>query len=124
MGYKEFRVGIEYDGPQHWTDPEVRDRDIDKSCAFSDLGWTVIRVGSNLLRDREGTFVARVFDAMLAAGWRPGPPSVKPTTAKRAVAKSVVRQAIGFGWCVVGMSCVGWGRRSTKIGWWRRDIGR
>lgn len=83
MGYEEFRVGIEYDGPQHWTDPEVRARDIDKSCAFSDLGWTVIRVGSNLLRDREGTFVARVFDAMLAAGWRPGPPSVKPTTANR-----------------------------------------
>ncbi len=34
MGYEEFRVGIEYDGPQHWTDPEVRARDIDKSSAL------------------------------------------------------------------------------------------
>src|SRR5271166_21622 len=71
MGYEEFRVGIEYDGPQHWTDPEGRDRDIDRSSALLDLGWTIIRVGSNLLRYREGTFVARVFDAMLAVGWRP-----------------------------------------------------
>jgi hypothetical protein len=86
MGYKEFRVGIEYDGVQHWTDTEVRDRDIDKSWTFSDLGWTVIRVGSNLLRDRTGTFVARVSDAMLAAGWRPGAPSVKPATANQRVA--------------------------------------
>jgi len=86
MGYEEFRVGIEYDGPQHWTDPEVRDRDIDRSSALLDLGWTIIRVGSNLLRYREGTFVARVFDAMLAVGWRPGPPSVNHATANRRVA--------------------------------------
>ncbi len=71
MGYEELRVGIEYDGPQHWTNREQRDRDIDRYTALLDLGWTIIRVSSELLRFRQGTFVGRVVAAMRAAGWRP-----------------------------------------------------
>jgi hypothetical protein len=71
MGYRDLRVGIEYDGPQHWTDPGQRDRDIDRYSALQDLGWRIIRVSSELLRYRQGTFVARVVAAMQAAGWRP-----------------------------------------------------
>lgn len=71
MGYRDLRVGIEYDGPQHWTDPEQRARDIDRHTALLDLGWTIIRVSSELLRYRQGTLVARVVAAMHAAGWRP-----------------------------------------------------
>lgn len=86
MGYRDLRVGIEYDGPQHWTDPRQRERDIDRHAALSDLGWTIVRVSSDLLRYRQGTFIARVAAAMRAAGWRPEPPSVKPTTPQRRVA--------------------------------------
>jgi hypothetical protein len=68
MGYRDLRVGIEYDGPQHWTDSQQRDRDIDRHTALLDLGWTIVRVSSDLLRYREGTFVARVVAAMRAAG--------------------------------------------------------
>ncbi len=71
MGYRDLRVGIEYDGPQHWTDPEQRARDIDRHTALLDLGWAIIRVSSELLRYREGTCIARVVAAMHAAGWRP-----------------------------------------------------
>ncbi|OBI97243.1 hypothetical protein A5660_06810 [Mycobacterium alsense] len=71
MGYRELLVGIEYDGPQHWTDAAQRDRDIDRQAALADLGWRIIRVSSDLLRYRQGTFVARVAAAMRAAGWRP-----------------------------------------------------
>lgn len=70
MGYKEFLVGVEYDGSQHWTDPAVRAADADKQVALADLGWTIIRVHNDLLRYREGTFISRVFAAMHAAGWR------------------------------------------------------
>lgn len=70
MGYQELRVGIEYDGPQHWTDPEQRARDIDRHSALRDLGWTIVRVSNDLLRYREATFIARVVAAMEAAGWR------------------------------------------------------
>ena len=30
MGYEEFKVGVEYDGVQHWTDPAQRAYDIDR----------------------------------------------------------------------------------------------
>ncbi len=70
MGYEDLRVGIEYDGPQHWTSAEQRDRDIDRYSALLDLGWVIVRVSSELLRYREATFVARVVAAMRAAGWR------------------------------------------------------
>lgn len=72
MGYHELRVGIEYDGPQHWTDAQQRDRDIDRYSALLDLNWVIIRVSSDLLRYRQGTFVARVVAAMRAAGWQDG----------------------------------------------------
>lgn len=71
MGYQELRVGIEYDGAQHWADREQRDHDIDRYTALLGLGWTIIRVSSELLRYRQGTFVTRVVAAMQAAGWRP-----------------------------------------------------
>ena len=71
MGYEELRVGIEYDGPQHWTSAEQRDRDIDRYSALLDLGWVIVRVSSELLRYRQATFIARVVAAMQAAGWRP-----------------------------------------------------
>jgi hypothetical protein len=71
MGYRDLRVGIEYDGPQHWTDPQQRGRDIDRHTALADQGWTIVRVSGDLLRYRQGTFIARVVGAMRAAGWCP-----------------------------------------------------
>ncbi|MBV9351896.1 MAG: hypothetical protein JOZ23_10230, partial [Mycobacterium sp.] len=56
-------------GPQHWTDRAQRDRDIDRYTALLDLGWTIVRATSDLLRYRQGTFIARVVAAMSAAGW-------------------------------------------------------
>jgi uncharacterized protein DUF559 len=67
MAYDEVKVAIEYDGPQHWTDPAVRQRDIDKQVELHDLGWNVIRVSRDLLRYRRATYVARVAAALRAA---------------------------------------------------------
>lgn len=71
MGYEALRIGIEYDGAQHWSDAIQRGRDIDRYCALSDLGWVIIRVSSELLSYRQGTLIARVTAAMQGAGWRP-----------------------------------------------------
>jgi very-short-patch-repair endonuclease len=79
MGYEDLRVGIEYDGPQHWTDSVQRDRDIDRYTALLDLDWRIVRVSSELLRYRRGTFIARVVAAMDGA-------SVNRTTPNRRVA--------------------------------------
>ncbi|MGA5463041.1 hypothetical protein [Mycobacterium sp. NPDC050041] len=68
LAYERVKVGIEYDGPQHWTDPAVRQRDIDKQFDLTALGWNVIRVSRDLLRYRRATYVLRVEEALRARG--------------------------------------------------------
>jgi hypothetical protein len=68
MAYGDVKVAIEYDGPQHWTDPAVRQRDIDKGVELADLHWHVIRVSSDLLYHRRGTYVHRVSTALRERG--------------------------------------------------------
>ena len=76
MGWDEWLVGVEYDGIQHWTDPEQRRRDIDRIAEFEALGWRIVRVGADMLRYRPGTIVARTRAALVAAGWPDGAPNV------------------------------------------------
>ena len=60
MAYVSMKIAIEYDGPQHWTDPAIRQRDIDKGYELNDLGWAVIRLSSDLLYFRRPTYINRV----------------------------------------------------------------
>ena len=69
MGWTRWKVAVEYDGPQHWTDPARHARDIDRLAELAAEGWTIIRVSRDLLRYRPEVFLARVRDAMNAAGW-------------------------------------------------------
>jgi very-short-patch-repair endonuclease len=68
MGWDEWRVGVEYDGIQHWTDPDVRNRDIDWQAEVEELGWRIVRVSADMLRYRRATIVARTRTALRAAG--------------------------------------------------------
>jgi very-short-patch-repair endonuclease len=68
MGWDEFKVGVEYDGPQHWTDPRRRTRDIEKYADLDYRGWRMVRVNDELLRYRSRTIVARTCRALDAAG--------------------------------------------------------
>lgn len=69
MGWEEWKVGVEYDGPQHWTDPDQHARDIDRLARLAAQGWVIIRVSRNILRYRPNVFLARVRDAVRAVGW-------------------------------------------------------
>ena len=69
MGYREWKVAIEYDGPQHWDSPEAHARDIERIADLEAQGWIVIRLSRDILRYRRGTFLARVRDAMRDRGW-------------------------------------------------------
>lgn len=68
MGWDDWLVGVEYDGKQHWTDPAVRTRDIDKQAEYEALGWRIIRVSGDMLRYRPHVVVARTRAALRAAG--------------------------------------------------------
>lgn len=68
MGWAEWKVGVEFDGAQHWTDPAQRTADIDRYAELAARGWIIIRVSSELLRYRPAVVVARICDALRAAG--------------------------------------------------------
>lgn len=60
MGWRRRRLLVEYDGEHHWTDRRQRAWDIDRTAILESLGWTVIRVGAQLLYDRPQELVGRV----------------------------------------------------------------
>jgi hypothetical protein len=48
MGWTEWKVGVEYDGPQHWNDPDQQARDIDRLADLTAQGWVIIRISRDL----------------------------------------------------------------------------
>jgi hypothetical protein len=69
MGWEHWRVGVEYDGAQHWTDPRIRANDIDRTAELGRRGWRIIRVSADLLRNRPDILAARIREALRAAGY-------------------------------------------------------
>ncbi|UMB67540.1 endonuclease domain-containing protein [Mycobacterium paraterrae] len=68
MGWPEVKVGIEYDGAQHWTDSRIRTNDIDRAAELQRRGWILIRVSADLLRYRPDVVIARVREALRSRG--------------------------------------------------------
>lgn len=68
MGYRRWKVGVEYDGPQHWTDPRVRDRDLERRTRLAALGWRIVHVNASMLRYRPAVIVGRTRAALAEAG--------------------------------------------------------
>jgi len=68
MGWEEFKVGVEYDGEQHWTDPRQHTRDIDRHADLLARGWLIVRVSAEMLRCRREVIVSRTCAALRQAG--------------------------------------------------------
>lgn len=68
MGWDDWLVGVEYDGEQHWTNPDIRAGDIERQTRLEAQGWRIIRVSAEMLRCRPHVIVERVRDALRAAG--------------------------------------------------------
>lgn len=67
MGWREWRVAVEYDGIQHWSDPAQRAWDIERIALLEAAGWTVIRVSAAML-SRPEVVIERVRTKLRAAG--------------------------------------------------------
>jgi hypothetical protein len=67
MGWQQCKVGVEYDGVQHW-DPESRAYDIDRHARLLVQGWRIVRVSADILRYRPQTIVVRTCAALAEAG--------------------------------------------------------
>jgi hypothetical protein len=70
MGWPAVKVGIEYDGAQHWTESRIRTHDIDRTAELQRQGWILIRVSADLLRYRPSIVVSRVREALRERGLR------------------------------------------------------
>jgi very-short-patch-repair endonuclease len=68
IGWPRWRVAVEYDGAQHWTDGRQRTRDIDRHAELEALEWRIVRVSADMLRNRPWVIVERTRRALLAAG--------------------------------------------------------
>lgn len=68
MGYPRWKGGVEYDGPQHWTDAGVRDRDLERRARLAGLGWRLVHVNAEMLRYRSAVIVGRTAAALADAG--------------------------------------------------------
>jgi uncharacterized protein DUF559 len=67
MGWREWRVAVEYDGIQHWSDRYQRSWDIDRIAILDAMGWAVVRVSAELLA-RPEVIIERVRSKLRAAG--------------------------------------------------------
>lgn len=67
MGWERWKVVVEYEGVQHWTDERQRTRDIERYEILDRLGWVVVRVNAEQLR-RPHTVVVRAHAALREAG--------------------------------------------------------
>lgn len=68
LGWRQWLVLVEYDGGLHWDTEGRRTRDIRRYAMLATLGWRVVRVNSQLLRECPGEVVANVRAQLVAAG--------------------------------------------------------
>jgi hypothetical protein len=67
MGWKRFKVAVEYDGDQHRTSRRQYVRDIRRIEALEACGWIVVRV---VVEDRPEAVICRVREALRRRGYR------------------------------------------------------
>jgi hypothetical protein len=68
MGWEEWRVGVDFEGAHHWTDPKQREWDVERYVRLPELGWVDIRLTSRTLHNSPRVFLDRVGAALIARG--------------------------------------------------------
>jgi very-short-patch-repair endonuclease len=64
MGWPEWKVGVEYDGEHHWTNPDSHAADIERLEYLGAQGWTIVRVSARQLRYDQAAILTRVRRAL------------------------------------------------------------
>lgn len=76
MGWPEWKVGVEYDGEQHFSGSAAYEADIDRLEFLADMGWLIVRVSSAHMAFPRG-IVRRAESAIVSRG---GPPRLQKMT--------------------------------------------
>ncbi len=68
MGWRDYLVGVDFEGAHHWTDPRQRRRDAERYMRLPELGWTDFRVTSSMVHHAPRAILNRVGAALVARG--------------------------------------------------------
>jgi very-short-patch-repair endonuclease len=69
MGWHEWKVGVEYDGEQHFSNPDDYAKDIERLEFLASKGWAIVRVSAMQLRHQRAEVVQRVRLALRQRGF-------------------------------------------------------
>ena len=67
MGWRAWKVAVEYDGVQHWTDRRQRSWDIERIALLEAAGWVVIRVSAEMMT-RPQAILHRISEKLRSRG--------------------------------------------------------
>lgn len=68
MGWRDYLVGVDFEGAHHWTDPRQRNWDAERYTRLPELGWTDYRVTSRMVHNTPRALLNRVGAALIARG--------------------------------------------------------
>jgi len=68
VGWPQWRVGVDFEGAHHWTDPRQRAWDVERYAKLADLGWIDVRLTARTLHNNPRLFLSRVGDALIRRG--------------------------------------------------------
>ena len=69
MGWPQWKVGVEYDGEHHWTNPDDYAEDIERLEFLASQGWIIVRVSGRQLHRQPQEVIRRVRDALARRGY-------------------------------------------------------
>jgi hypothetical protein len=67
MGWREYLVGVDFEGAHHWTDLRQRHWDVERFTRLPELGWQDFKVTSRMVR-HGSRLLDRVGAALVARG--------------------------------------------------------
>jgi hypothetical protein len=68
MGWRDFLIGVDFEGAHHWTDPRQRRWDAERYTRLPELGWTDFRVTSGMVHNTPRVVLNRLGAALIARG--------------------------------------------------------
>jgi hypothetical protein len=68
IGWPEYRVGVDFEGAHHFTDPGQRSWDVLRFTRIPELGWIDVRLTSGMLHHQPRQFLDRVGAALISRG--------------------------------------------------------
>ncbi|MGZ6778585.1 MAG: hypothetical protein ACXVGO_06295 [Mycobacterium sp.] len=68
MGWRDYLVGVDFEGAHHWTNTRQRHWDAERFTRLPELGWKDFRVTSRMVRSGHRLLLDRVGTALVARG--------------------------------------------------------